>query len=412
MTSPLSAPTRHQGVVFGAGSVGRGFIGQLLGEAGWGVTFVDTDQRLVQHLTQDGGYTHVTISSEGSLRSWVSPVTAIDARDSSAVTGAVVAADLVVTCVGANILPAVIKAMAPGIARRIALGGEPINVLLAENLHHAAKVARDLLEKQLPGIDPEVLDAQVGLMEASIGRMIPVPDVETRAVDPTIILAEPYRLLPYDDAARRGPRLDIPGLVSDPRVPFAFYVDRKLHVHNMGHFLCGLLAEAAGADRISDAIGHSTIRDITRSAMVESCMALSSTYAQPLAPLMEHVDELLRRFDNPALGDTVERVIRDLPRKMAPEDRMVGAFASALREGTPSAFLSLGVAVGTHRLATEADWSEDECFAFVEKLLAETGVDLTLDHRAFLEAQLQALRDHGLDLAEQLALANGVLNHF
>lgn len=334
-------------------------------------------------------------------------MTAIDARDDSAVTGAVVAADLVVTCVGANILPAVIKAMAPGIARRIALGGEPINVLLTENLHHAAKVARDLLEKQLPGIDPEVLDTQVGLMEASIGRMIPVPDVEIQAEDPTIIFAEPYRLLPYDDAARRGSRLDIPGLVSDPRVPFAFYVDRKLQVHNMGHFLCGLLAEAAGADRISEAIGHSTIRDITRSAMVESCMALSSAYAQPLTSLTEHVDDLLKRFDNPALGDTVERVIRDLPRKMAPEDRMVGAFASALREGTPSAFLSLGVAVGTHRLATEANWSEDECLAFVENLLAETAVGWTLDRRAFLSAQLQALRDHGLDLAEQLTLANG-----
>ena len=38
------------GVVFGAGSVRRGFIGQLFCEAGWQVTFLDVDPILLQAL--------------------------------------------------------------------------------------------------------------------------------------------------------------------------------------------------------------------------------------------------------------------------------------------------------------------------------------------------------------------------
>jgi mannitol-1-phosphate/altronate dehydrogenase len=120
---------------------------------------------------------------------------------------------------------------------------------------------------------------------------------------------------------------------------------------------------------------------------------------------VDHVDELLRRFDNPALGDTVERVIRDLPRKMAPDDRMVGAFASGIRAGTPTAHLALGVAVGLDRLAREADWSPDEATSFLKKALAQVRTDWTADQESLVQAQLAALREHGLDLAEQAAMA-------
>jgi len=42
-------------IVFGAGNVGRGFLGQLFTESGYQVVFVDIDEPLLQALNARGG---------------------------------------------------------------------------------------------------------------------------------------------------------------------------------------------------------------------------------------------------------------------------------------------------------------------------------------------------------------------
>jgi|SRR5450756_67246 hypothetical protein len=87
---------------------------------------------------------------------------------------------------------------------------------------------RGLLAERLPQVSPEVLDANRGLLETSIDRTIPVPDESVRAEDRSIIYADPHRPLPYDIGAVRGVGFEVPGIVGDPTVPFAFYGERKL----------------------------------------------------------------------------------------------------------------------------------------------------------------------------------------
>ncbi|MBT7161496.1 MAG: mannitol-1-phosphate 5-dehydrogenase, partial [Victivallales bacterium] len=43
-------------VIFGAGNIGRGFIGQLFCESGYAVTFVDVDDELIQALNDRAEY--------------------------------------------------------------------------------------------------------------------------------------------------------------------------------------------------------------------------------------------------------------------------------------------------------------------------------------------------------------------
>ena len=46
---------------FGAGKIGRGFIGALLSQAGYEVCFADVDPQVVEAINRRGGYTvHVT----------------------------------------------------------------------------------------------------------------------------------------------------------------------------------------------------------------------------------------------------------------------------------------------------------------------------------------------------------------
>lgn len=395
-----------QAVIFGAGSVGRGFIGQLFCEAGWGVTFLDVDPTLIRTLAQDGWYPHVTVSNAESIRTRIGPVTALDSRDVAGSVDALVAADAAATAVGATVLPRIVPILAHAVSRRIELGLPPLNLLLCENLHGAAGVVRELIAELLPQLPAAVLDQNLGLIDTSIGRMIPVPDQELLRAEPTLIRVEPYRQLPYDIAAVRGDPLDVPGLVADRQVPFAFYGDRKLYVHNLGHALTAYLGERAGVTRVWEAIAIPELHHLVRAAMAESAVTLAQRYRRPLPGLMEHVDDLLDRFGNRALGDNVERVGRDPIRKTGAGDRFLGAYLAALDEGTPSRHLSLAVAAGADALHRREGWSEARIRDHLESGMRPRV--LTAAQRELFDTQLGMLVA-GADLQRQIDLIGGAI---
>ena len=62
--------------------------------------------------------------------------------------------------------------------------------------------------------------------------------------------------------------------------------------------------------------------------------------------LQAHIDELVHRFANRSLGDTVLRLARDPLRKLASRDRLVGAARLAEKAGQMAGALAWGIAAG------------------------------------------------------------------
>lgn len=384
-----------QGVIIGAGAVGRGFVAELLHDAGWQVIFVDVNPQLVHGINQHGSYRHITVSHDGEYVKQIGGVRAIDTTDPAAAQ-AIAQADLVATAVGARALPAVAPLLAAGLRRRLAASDGPLTVLLCENLHHAAECMREHLLVHLPELSEAQLHDVVGLAETSIGRMIPVPINSAQATD---IRVEPYKFLPYDAAAVIGPRPTLANVIADDCVPFAFYADRKLYVHTLGHCLCAYLGHYYQDEYIWQAIARTDIRFFVRAAMVESAAALSAAFGVPMAPLLDHIDDLLYRFSNVRLADTTQRVGRDAGRKMAPGDRFLGALTMAMEQASPTGYLSFAVAVGAVRLANERSWRPGEIDTYLTQNLP-TATDMPL-----LAAHIAALA-RGFDPSAQIALLN------
>lgn len=340
----MATTTSRRLVIFGAGAVGRGFIGELFADAGWTVSFLDVQPELIETLRRDASYRHRTVAEVEQVKT-VAPVEAGYSTDREHVMAEVEAATCVATSVGARVLPLIAPLLRDALIHRYAAGGGPLDVLLCENLHDAGAIMRDLLTAGLDDDSAALVTAKTGLIETSIGRMIPVTGASRGSL--TEVAVEPYRFLPIDIAATKTAVFDdVPGLVRDLSVDFSFYGDRKLYVHNMGHFLCALLGRREGYEEIWQAVQEPTIRYLTRAAMIESAIALSATYGYHIGPLVDHVDDLLHRFENRALADTIERVARDPQRKMEPGDRLIGALRSALRAGTPSGHLAFAVGLG------------------------------------------------------------------
>jgi mannitol-1-phosphate 5-dehydrogenase len=156
-------------------------------------------------------------------------------------------------------------------------------------------------------------------------------------------------------------------------------VERKLFVHNMGHAVAAYLGYHFGKAFIHEAMAEPPIPRATREAMRESSRALARKHALGLEEQLGHVDDLLRRFANPALRDTVTRVGRDPLRKLRREDRLVGAALLALEQGVDPRCIIAGIAA-----ALRFDAPDDPSAATLQAELEARGLDAVLEERCGL----------------------------
>jgi len=364
-------------VVFGAGNIGRSFVGQLFARAGYRVVFVDVDRSLVDALNRAGRYL-VRIRDRRPEDIWVEGVSAIDARDTDAAAEAVAGADILATAVGPAALPHTYPIIAAGLVRRREAGGPPLDIIICENLRNAARAFAEGLAAHLPADFP--IASYVGLVETSIGKMVPLMPEAERRRDPLLLYAEAYNTLILDAAAFRNPIPDVPGL--DPKQNMAAYVDRKAFIHNLGHAACAYLGRLANpAWRfIWETVSDPVVRAAAKTAMWESGRALMRRYPREFgeADQEAHIEDLLCRFANRALGDTIYRVGRDVPRKLSREDRLVGALLMDAAEGVAAPITILAAAAAFFFDATDESGQPFPADADFARAVSRRGVDWVL----------------------------------
>ncbi len=330
-------------VIFGAGSVGRGFLGQLFTESGFEVVFVDVDTPLVAALDQQRRYTLRLSGIDKVEDRTIMPVRAVDGRDVEAVAREVGEASLVATAVGARALGAIARPIAQGLERRWQIPeARPLNIIICENLRDAPERLRSFIHDALAAESRIALSEHVGFVPAVIARMAPVPTPEQRAADVSLIVAEPYKVLPVDRAACVGEVPEVVGLYAV--APFEAYTARKLYIHNAAHAMLGYLGYQRGLRYGYEALEDTWVRERVDQALNESARALVAEYALEPVAVQEHIDYLLVRFGNRALADPIDRLARDPLRKLAPTDRLVGAARLVERQGMIPQGLVWGIA--------------------------------------------------------------------
>ncbi len=389
-------------IMYGAGNIGRGFVGALLSQAGYDVAFVDVAEPVVRALNERRSYPVRIVDTDGHEDILIQNVGAVDGRDADAVAEAIAGADIMATAVGVNVLKFIAPNIAEGLRRRFHRSDAPLDILICENLMDASRVLAGLIKAHLTDEESAVFDARVGLVEASIGRMVPVQTPAMQDGDMLRVCVERYGLLPVDADAFKGPLPKIGALV--PYSPFGYYLMRKLYIHNMGHALCAYLGAYETLTYIWEAVANADIALIARCAMEESLRGLCAEYGTDPLPLLDHIDDLLFRFTNRALGDTCARVGGDVPRKLSPGDRLIGAARLCAKHGVAPAHIAIGAAAAVHQYLAEQGMDQTEANA------ARTLADLAQLHegsglmRLILAPYTLLARGASLSALRELAL--------
>jgi mannitol-1-phosphate 5-dehydrogenase len=342
-------------VHFGAGNIGRGFVGLLLHEAGYEVVFADVNDELIDALDAATEYT-VHEVGEGARDHTVTGFRAINsASKTKEIVAEIATADVVTTAVGPNVLRFVAPLIAEALAQR-ADAAAPLAVMACENAINASYLLRNEVEK----VDPAVL-ARAVFANTAVDRIVP-----GQAADAGLnVTVETYYEWVIDRTPFHG---------SEPAIPGATYVDdlepyieRKLFTVNTGHATIAYFGFLAGVSGISQALAVPAVSDSVRAVLDETGTLLVAKHGLDPDAQERYIEKILVRFANPHLPDTVDRVGRQPLRKLGRNERFVGPAAELAERGiTPTALLT---AIGA---ALQFDVPEDEQSAELKQLLAGT----------------------------------------
>jgi mannitol-1-phosphate 5-dehydrogenase len=325
-------------VIVGTGRVGCGFAGPALRAAGFELVFVGRNAPMVEHLGRLGRYRVRLIQAGQVVEQVVDGVRSVHCSDADAVTREVAAADLVATAVGSDSLPAAASLIAPGLLRR----REPVNVLAFENLVDAGPRLRALVTEQSGGGDGR----RHGFAGALVTRVIAQRLGDPLGDEPVMFVGDPpcaFRV----EASGLGPPLPaIPGmaLVDD----YAAWMKSKLYIFGAGHATAAYLGYLKGYRFVHSAVRDPEIREVTLGAMSEGQHGVAARFGANLAGGPDRPPAVLARFENAALCDPVCRVGRDPCRKLACDDRLVGAARLAEEAGGGARNLALAIAAALY----------------------------------------------------------------
>jgi len=321
-------------VQFGAGNIGRGFMGQLFFESGYKTVFVEARKDLVDMLNNRGSYP-LRILDAYTQREFtleIGNIKAIPAEERELIGNTIAKADVLCTAVGVKNLAAVAPLIVEGIERRRTQNPVPIDVLLCENILDAAQQLQTGVYELLDEKARNWAIEHIGFVGTTVARMVPGAGDRFRSDDPLQVVADSYHKLAYDGKAMKGAPPEIEGLY--PVRNFKAEVERKLFIYNLGHAALAYLGYLKGFSYV-----HETIRDEKSNAVFEGSLdetsaALLKIYPEDLDPA-EHEEvrkDIRIRFGNPMIMDSVQRVGRDPIRKLGPQDRLIGSASLCLSQ--------------------------------------------------------------------------------
>ncbi|MBU2494939.1 MAG: mannitol-1-phosphate 5-dehydrogenase [Candidatus Omnitrophota bacterium] len=359
-------------VVFGAGNIGRGFLGQLFFESGYETVFVEAVPSVVELLNKKKAYPLWVVSDEEKEKFEIRNVRAVSAGNGDAVAEELTEADLAATAVGVGNISKIAPLLAKGIARRATFKNPgPLNIIICENLLSAGKTLKAEIRQSLPPELHDYLDKKVGMVETVVSRMVPPAPPEMKEQEPLLVLVEPYKILPVAKHGFKGEIPQINGFL--PVADIQAYEELKLYVHNLVHAVCAYFGYLKNCRYIWEAVAHPEIRKILKGTLKEAGTALIKKHHFSKKELRDYSGDLLQRFANKALGDTVYRVGRQPLRKLGPQDRLVGAARLCLNFEIEPKNVIFTIAA-----ALCYNYKEDEEAVNLAKMISEKGAGYVL----------------------------------
>jgi mannitol-1-phosphate 5-dehydrogenase len=313
-------------VHFGAGNIGRGFVGLLLHDAGYELVFADVNAELIDALTASDHYTVHEVGA-GARDRVVDGYRAVNSQtDAASLLRELATADVATTAVGPNILRFIAPHLVAALRDRPA-DAPPLAIMACENAINATDLLRDEIASLSSPQEWPALAAKAVFANTAVDRIVPGQAADA-GLDVTVETFFEWAIErpPFGD---RAPEIPGAHFVDD----LAPYIERKLFTVNTGHAATAYLGFLAGRARISDALADPSVRAAVERVLGETSALIVAKHGFTEEEQAGYRAKILERFLNPELPDTVERVGRQPLRKLGRHERFIGPAAELAADG-------------------------------------------------------------------------------
>lgn len=315
-------------VHFGAGNIGRGFIGEVLSDNGFQIQFVDINERIIDALIERREY-DIEYASEEAERIHISQVDGINNKNHpDDVVQAIAQADIVTTAIGPNVLPFIAELIAQGIQARQAAGKyETMDVIACENMIGGSDFLREKVIEFLKEDNHAYLEEFIGFPNAAVDRIVPDQQHE----DPLFVSVEPFKEWVIDRTKSKAKHIQLEGVMYvEDLEP---YIERKLFSVNTGHATVAYAGAYYGYKTIDEAINDPKILALLNKVLKETGALLVEKWGFDADEHTKYADKIVSRFANPHISDEITRVARTPIRKLGPNERFIRPIREANERG-------------------------------------------------------------------------------
>ncbi|MGC4377637.1 mannitol-1-phosphate 5-dehydrogenase [Fictibacillus sp. Mic-4] len=368
-----------QAIHFGAGNIGRGFIGALFSQSGYHVTFVDIADPIIKKLNEDKQY-KVILATDKKESYMINNVSGLNnMTQENEVIEAMKTATYLTTAIGPNILPRIAPLIAKGITERVKQSNEKLYVIACENQISATDLLKKHIYDHLDEKIKERLEGSVYFFNSAVDRIVPMQS-QHGSLD---VLVEPYFEWVVETMESIPP---VEGMktVSD----LAPFIERKLFTVNTGHAVIAYLGYLKGKTTIDETLADREIAGQVRATLEETGAYLIKRYNLDPNDHQNYIEKIIHRFKNPYLNDAVTRVGRSPLRKLGPNDRLVRPAMEAKNEGLSYTHLAKAIASALH-----FDYKEDEEAVKMQEMIKENGVPHVLGEASGLSEDCEITKE-------------------
>ncbi|MDK2919359.1 MAG: mannitol-phosphate 5-dehydrogenase [Candidatus Petromonas sp.] len=356
-------------IQFGAGNIGRGFIGYLLADSGYHVVFADVDQNIIDSINENKKYLVETVG-EKVEKNYVENISAISSLDENIIKE-IEEASLITTAVGPNILDKIAPTIAQGIKERSKKQNRNyLNIIACENMVGASEHLKEMVKKYLSEEEIEYLKNYVGFVNCAVDRII--PPMEENKENDIHVMVEEFKEWIVDKTQFKGEIPKIKGMELTENL--MAYVERKIFTLNTGHAITAYLGYLKGYKTVRESIMDASIQEIVQGAMEESGKVLIKKYGFNIEKHYQYIQKILSRFKNPYLRDEVVRVARQPLRKLSKNDRLIKPLMGTIEFNINNKNLIKGIAAGLNY-----DYSKDEDAVKMQKILEENTLEIAIE---------------------------------
>lgn len=315
-------------VHFGAGNIGRGFIGETLAANNFSIDFVDVNDTIISALQERHEY-EIELATTGKKKILIKDVDGINnSKEPEKVVAAIASTDIITTAIGPKILRFIAPLIVQGLISRREQGNtQKLDVIACENMIGGSDHLKAEVYKSLKDEDRIFVDKYIGFPNAAVDRIVPLQKHD----DPLMVSVEPFKEWVVDESQMARPELKLEGVEYATNLePF---IERKLFSVNTGHATVAYTGKSLGYETVGEAIEDPRVLDQLRGVLKETGELLIAKWNFERKEHEIYQQKIIERFQNPYISDTIARVGRTPIRKLGFDERFIRPIREAKERG-------------------------------------------------------------------------------